>query len=81
MSLFYFLFCMKCLFLLILITSSMRPSLETYHDLSLSILLMTEASGHRSGFSKVENNGATKEKPYYYPLYWLVYRDPYNDLL
>ena len=44
------------------IICSMRRSLETYyHDLSLSILLMTEASGHRSGFSKVENNGATKK--------------------
>ena len=22
-----------------------------------------------------------KKKPYYFPLYWLVYRDPYNGLL
>ena len=45
------------------IICSMRASLETYHDRNLSILSMTEASGHRSGFSKVENNGATKKNP------------------
>ena len=25
--------------------------------------------------------GATKKKPYYFPLYWLVNRDPYIGLL